>query len=238
MATKAIVRLLPEHGVDPSPADICQWSNIPEGFLALEAYDSPMALAAGQGHESIVKLLLTYGAAVDTPTSDDKTPLMSAAQAGHLSVVKVLVSAGSDLSYCSEDFETAISCAVAAGHVDVVRYSPETGVDLEAAAYDHESLLCHAAKSGNIRMVILLLKYGVDAAPNLGDRTIKALAVAAQLEHHTMARIIRDTMNMADLLSSGVPTDDNHKTLLLVSAACGWEELVLQLLRWREILIT
>lgn len=228
---EVIVRLLLDHGFDPDPAVVPRSIKGPEGArVGLEVCEKPMVLAASRGHEPIVKLLLTYGVAVDTPASDGATPLMGAAAAGHLSVAKILISFGSDLNHRNRWNHTAGSYAVEAGHVNMVRYLLEAGMDLEAAVGEHKSRLHLATRLYCLTtdMVTFLLEYEAKPGPKVGN--LRALALAAYCENDAAAKIIRDSMDIADIISSGVSTDDNHKLLLLVSAACGWEELVLQLL--------
>jgi ankyrin repeat protein len=51
-------------------------------------------LGLPQGQQSMIKVLLTAGAAVDARCKDGETPLMRAAYNGHLPCVETLIGAG------------------------------------------------------------------------------------------------------------------------------------------------
>ncbi len=61
-------------------------------------YWSPLNLAAWNGNEQVVKLLLDRGADVNSTEDYGCTPLHRAAMMGHLSIVKMLVEYGADIN--------------------------------------------------------------------------------------------------------------------------------------------
>lgn len=58
------------------------------------AGNTPLQVAALNGHEEIVKLLIEAGCKLDCRNSDKDTPLLDAVENGHLGVVKLLLEAG------------------------------------------------------------------------------------------------------------------------------------------------
>ena len=66
-----------------------------QGKSSLEAVapdgGTPLYLAAANGHEELVKLLLSHDVTVNTTTNDGQTPLHGAAFGGCLGIIKLLV---------------------------------------------------------------------------------------------------------------------------------------------------
>lgn len=59
----------------------------------------PLHAAAGNGHLSVVHILVQAGSALECLDKSQYTPLMLAALNGHNNVVKYLVKAGADVSF-------------------------------------------------------------------------------------------------------------------------------------------
>ena len=86
---------------------------------------SALTLAAMQGHEDMVDLLISHGAWVDPHKDYDtyQTPLSGAAQNGHLGIVKRLVTAGANYHFHSwVSQRTAENYARANGHDEVAAF--------------------------------------------------------------------------------------------------------------------
>ncbi len=84
---------------------------------------TPLSLAAEEGHEAMVKLLLSRDdVAADSRDEGDRTPLFCAAKGGHEAIVKLLLSRD-DVAADSRDNRgrTPLFCAAERGHEAIVK---------------------------------------------------------------------------------------------------------------------
>lgn len=144
--TRLLVDLL-SRGIDPNTVDssgntlliIAAREGNAETVAALVAYrprldyrnltgDSALMLAALQGHEKVVDVLLNAGAPFN---HSGWTPLHYAAFEGRLAVVERLLRAGADLNLLAPNQSDALMLAARNGHIDVVRKLIEAGSVLD-----------------------------------------------------------------------------------------------------------
>lgn len=59
---------------------------------------TPLLIAAQEGHDRVVGVLLKHGARVDAAAMDRATALMMAAQTGNATVIPLLLGAGAELN--------------------------------------------------------------------------------------------------------------------------------------------
>ena len=120
--------------------------------------------AAGEGHETVVKLLLEKGANIES--KDDKygwTALSKAAGQGHKAVVKLLLDKGANIeSKDDKDGRTPLSNAAGEGRKAVVKLLLEKGADIESKDEEGGTPLSNAAGEGHEAVVKLLLEKGAD----------------------------------------------------------------------------
>lgn len=178
---KAILALL-DNGHHPDPKD--------------KLHDRPLSLAAQNGHNVIVKLLLANDS-VDPDFKDSpygRTPLSYAAGNGHEAVVKLLLDKDSvdpdskDLYYG----QTPLSWAAENGHKEVVELMlTMNGVDPDCMEISYgQPPLSLAAKNGHEAVVKLLLANdGVD--PDFKDKNGQTpLALAATNGHNEVVKLL------------------------------------------------
>uniref|UniRef100_A0A8C9WVU1 Uncharacterized protein n=1 Tax=Sander lucioperca TaxID=283035 RepID=A0A8C9WVU1_SANLU len=101
-----VASLLLERGADPGHRDH-------DGM-------TPLLLAAYEGHDDVVELLLEAGADVDeTMDIEGRIPLILAAQEGHWSTVRLLLDRRSPIDHRAYDGHSALSAALLEGHAEV-----------------------------------------------------------------------------------------------------------------------
>ena len=115
-------------------ADI-EWHKVSEyGRTALH-------VAARNGHEAVVRLLLDRGANINSRTHDRWTPLYQAVGHRHESVVRLLLDRKADINAVTNDTRTALHIAATNGDVRMVQLLLERGADTTIVSV--RPYLCH-----------------------------------------------------------------------------------------------
>uniref|UniRef100_A0A8C5Q2Q2 Ankyrin repeat and sterile alpha motif domain containing 6 n=1 Tax=Leptobrachium leishanense TaxID=445787 RepID=A0A8C5Q2Q2_9ANUR len=152
----------PGLAAEPVPVD----STDEDGNTALQ-------LAAGGGHEALVRILLRKGASVDSRNHYGWTPLMQAARMGHLNVAHLLLENGADVNAQNRLGASVLTAASRGGHVGMVKVLLESGAFVDN--YDH---------------------FNVNVVSNNGQNEdmpdITALMTAVQHAHEAVVRLLLD----------------------------------------------
>lgn len=117
----AVVKLLLEHGADPTAS--------PGGW-------SPLLEAAGGGHAGVIRVLLEQpGIDVNYRDRRSMTPVLCAAFDGRYEALRVLLESGGEVNAQNEYGVSALSFATLCGYTDVVRLLLSYGaqVDIESS---------------------------------------------------------------------------------------------------------
>ncbi|OQD93586.1 hypothetical protein PENSOL_c031G09265 [Penicillium solitum] len=227
-----IVRLLLEYGVDPNSTG--SWLRYPSREVYRDDEGCLLILAAGRGHEDIVRLLLDYGVPPGVefvlPDGLDISPLSEAVRYGYLSLVKPFVSLGSHVHIGAWLGANILVTAARRGHYEVVRFLLEAHPDLQKSPHEASCALNWAARGGYLEIVELLLEHGMTPIPTIIARPLGPLVEAAQRESHAVVDMLRKAMDILAFIAHGELDDDTHRELLLISAACGWEDMIKELL--------
>jgi ankyrin repeat protein len=104
-----------------------------------------LSAAAGEGHESIVKLLVEPGAEIYTREKyyEQKTPLSLAAEGGHEGIVKLLFDSGAKIDSRDNCARTPLILAANKGHKNVVSLLLSSGADVDERGGFLTIQLCH-----------------------------------------------------------------------------------------------
>ncbi|OQA34961.1 MAG: Ankyrin repeats (3 copies) [Betaproteobacteria bacterium ADurb.Bin341] len=167
------VTALLQLGVDPDTTDI-------EGNTLL-------MIAAREGHEPLVELLLTQRPKLNARNSAGDNALRLAAIGGRTGIVKKLVAAGARIN--TPDW-TPLIYACFGNHVEIVRYLIQMKADVNAASDNGTTALMVASSQGQAEIVRLLLGAGAD--PNkMRDNGETALDMALKTRNEEIAGLLR-----------------------------------------------
>ena len=179
---------------------------------------TPLIIAARNGHLNSVKILLKYGAEIETRGTlkiEDEviegcTPLWAAATTGHLDVVKLLIERNADVDGRKSTDSTPLRAAAHDGHLDVVRCLVERGADVNARTQYKATPIMAACDYGHVSIITDLINKGafVDLQAKSGNT---ALHYAAQRGHLEV---------VSQLLSLGASQLPNNQGLTPLLYAC------------------
>ena len=179
---------------------------------------TPLYLAALNGHEELVKLLLSHDVSVNTTTNDGQTPLHGAASDGHLGIIKLLFEKGADVNAKQSELsvldnvtlirnqdcidylrsvgarsfsDNSIFAAAAVGDLEAVSLFLRAGANPNSVLNDDTPLIALPVISGHEEMLELLLANGanLDAQVEVGDG-LTLLDVALGREMVEMANLL------------------------------------------------
>ena len=108
-----------------------------------------LLVAAGNGQERVVDLLIQRGAEVDLQSSAGHTALMFAARSGQERVVDLLIQRGAEVDLQNSRKETALGFAAHTGHPAVVLRLLRAGADTKLRTTDGKSALQLAKEQGH-----------------------------------------------------------------------------------------
>jgi ankyrin repeat protein len=117
---------------------------------------SPIVQAARKGNEAILHLLLSHGAAVDSPDSNGQTALSSAVADGFMTLCPALLAAGADVNTKDKNDWTPLHVAVEHGNLPAAKFLITNKAHLDAKTDEGQTPLFIAIKRSDTNMAKLL----------------------------------------------------------------------------------
>ena len=188
----------------------------------------PLLLAAGNGHDEVVQVLVNVGAYVDRHfPSEDMSPLILASYNGHPNVVRTLINAGADPEQCRlTTGHFPLITAADRGHLEVVRNLLTAGANADRTCEKDESFpLIQAAAEGYAEIVSALLDAGADPNRQVESSGATSLLLAVQNGHSNVVRTLVDVCSEDQI----APTEGNIP--VLIAALAGDAESVRYLIQ-------
>ena len=185
------VRNLLKGGVNPNNV-AAYWLGL--SFGSPLSADSPLCIAAWNGHTDVVKLLLNYGARLNLEKGRSKTPVCYAAMQGHTDVVELLLNMGANPKTVHEKDETPLHWAALRGFTEIARMLLSAGADPDKTDEKGESPLHWTARGCNTigctEVAQLLIEAGADQqrANKLG---VTPLGQALKWGNSNVAKILK-----------------------------------------------
>ncbi|KAJ0909219.1 putative ankyrin repeat-containing domain, PGG domain, ankyrin repeat-containing domain superfamily [Helianthus annuus] len=171
-------------------------------------------IAASQGHEAIVQLLLDHDPSLcQTKSQRNATPLITAATKGHTAVVKELLSKDSSLlDIPKANGKNALHFAARSGHVEIVKALLEKDQQLARKTDKKGQTALHMAVKGVSSEVVKLLLEADPAIVMLPDKSgFTALHVATRKKR---AEIVNELLSLPDTRANVNALTRDHKTAL------------------------
>jgi ankyrin repeat protein len=139
--------------------------------LGSQGYNA-LHFAAKQGHEKIIRLIVSAKTDVEAQSGDGQRPLSIAAHFGQLEAVRVLVELGADVEVgqAGKLALRPLHEAAKRGHLEVVKALVEFGADLTATSCHGATALHAAVQEGCTEVVKALVAAGADLEARLSAR--------------------------------------------------------------------
>lgn len=179
-----------------------------------------LQMAAANGQEQVVRLLLMKGAALDKANMAGWTPLMQSCRHGHTNVVALLLQNKADINALNRLGASALTIASRGGHLQIVRLLLDSGAESNRQGKDCEiTPLMSAAQNGHDSVLRLLLDRGYEVNYQTPSNGLTPLMAAAQNGHMTTAQVLIERGGDPNL------TDINNRTALEIATIRGKREV-------------
>jgi ankyrin repeat protein len=184
---------------------------------------APLLLAARDGHDAMVELLLDKGAEVNAQGGVDGNALQAASLRGYEQVVKLLLDKGAEVNAQGGDYGNALQAASSRGHEKVVKLLLNKGAEVNAQGGHYGNALQAASSRGHEKVVKLLLNKGAEVNAQ-GGAYGNALQAASLGGYEQVVKLLLD--KGAEVNAQG----GDYGSALQAASLGGYEQVVKLLL--------
>ncbi|KAJ3119730.1 hypothetical protein HK100_000175, partial [Physocladia obscura] len=200
-------------------------------LIPMNAWWTPLNLAARYGRVEVAKVLIEEGAQVNYEQSSETwfgSPLHFAAEAGQTAVAALLLENGANVNQCSFYGKTPLFSAVKNGRKEVVYLLIAKGGNIHHLDLDQNTLLHIACDIGHREIVALLVENGIslEAVNNTGLTSLHKAAASGRKEVVSFvlrkgANVNFKTADKSTPLHLAVSSKDEETvTVLINNTAC------------------
>ena len=185
---------------------------------------TPLQFAAKNGHESIVKHLLSLGADVNSEAAKDSfKPIMHAVNKGYTTMIQLLIEYGAGVRQLNANGQTVLHLAAQHGRQEITRLLLERIPDLAARDRMGRTALHLASLNGHAEVVETLApNSSVDTWDGDGDTPLR---LASKSGHMSAVKVLLQSGARVDL------TGIDHHTALYSAAINGHEAIAQMMLQ-------
>ncbi|XP_026464179.1 protein fem-1 homolog CG6966 isoform X1 [Ctenocephalides felis] len=179
-----------QHLIERCHADIEQTGSVIFDGETIEGAP-PLWCAAAAGWSSVVRLLVSRGAKVNSTTRTNSTPLRAACFDGHFDIVQYLVKNGADIEVANRHGHTCLMIACYKGHVKIAKFLLGLNARVNRKSVKGNTALHDCAESGSLDILKLLLEHG--AVMDVDSYGMTPLMTASVTGH---SRIVEHLINL------------------------------------------
>ncbi|KAJ5834134.1 hypothetical protein N7447_000160 [Penicillium robsamsonii] len=236
-----VVKLFLDLGLNPCRRE--GWRPLTEEFLNQEEFEEdgypnilfkpesdPLTLAIKNGCENVVRVLIMHGATRGWNNQNAIAAIYLAVIGGHLELVKLLVELfPQSINEVTRDGgKGPFTFAIQHNEPEIARFLGSIGADVNVACDRKITPLGLVAYRGNLETIKFLVENGACPDPEMyADATLWPLRWAAERKRYDVVEYLLTKIDVNAKISKG---GEDLAILLLVSALCGLESLLREIL--------